>query len=309
MKQNIPQIEGELLQMRSPSFSQQLFLSCFCSDARAQPSLTHRFERRAEDSTLIAKFHFCPRASVLRTVTEGLAFSLGWVSFRIYSAWYPICAKFQLNCVWRLRHLSRGPHHHFLFFQVRVGQVLFLHLLWWLVLSAYWVPLNKILNPCWAASGAVFALSPMLLPLAAVTALLPWASCLSVRHVPWKSVWCVSELLESGDLDRWRGLNSAALGGFRTVWWRECMCWGGMPGMLTSCCQSHSLGLSVCSTQPWVLPGCLSHLFFKAQGTHWKCHPVSLPMHKGLLFLISLKPVLSNRVQRVLLSDPYLLPT
>ena len=86
MKQNIPQIEGELLQMRSPSFSQQLFLSCFCSDARAQPSLTHRFERRAEDSTLIAKFHFCPRASVLRTVTEGLALSLRWVSFRIYSA-------------------------------------------------------------------------------------------------------------------------------------------------------------------------------------------------------------------------------
>ena len=77
---------------------------------------------------------------------------------------------------------------------------------------------------------------------------------------------CISELLESGDPDRWRGLNSAILGGFRIIWWRECMCWGGMPGILKGCCQSHSPGLSVCTTQPWALPGCLPHLFLRPRG-------------------------------------------
>ena len=82
--------------MRSPSFPRQLCLSCLCSDVRAQASLLrHRFERRAEDRRLIAKFHFCPKANILRTVTEDLASSLGWVSFRMYSAWYPVCVTFQ----------------------------------------------------------------------------------------------------------------------------------------------------------------------------------------------------------------------
>ena len=157
MKQNIPQIEGELFKMRSPSFPRQLSLSCFCSDVRAQASmLRHRFERRAEDCRLITKFHFCLKANILRTVTEDLALSLGWVSFRMYSAWYPVCVTFQLNFCLVVGHLSWGSHHHLLFFQVGVGQLLFFHLIWWLVLSTYWVPLNKVLNPCWTGSEAVF---------------------------------------------------------------------------------------------------------------------------------------------------------
>ena len=44
------------------------------------------------------------------------------------------------------------------------------------------------------------------------------------------------------------------------------MCWGGMPGILKGCCQSHSPGLSVCTTQPWALPGCLPHLFLRPRG-------------------------------------------
>lgn len=50
-----------------------------------------------EDSRLSSRFHFRPKASVLRTVTEDLALNCGWVSFRTYSAWYPVCVRSQLN--------------------------------------------------------------------------------------------------------------------------------------------------------------------------------------------------------------------
>lgn len=95
-KQNTSKIEGEIFKIRSPGFSWQLLLSCFCCDRRVW-SLCSDTDLR--NSRLIARLHFFTPEPTFRDSHWRPCFK-PWMDFlRICFIGFPIYVKFHLNFV------------------------------------------------------------------------------------------------------------------------------------------------------------------------------------------------------------------